>query len=678
MFLHISIMTIRFLPSAALALLCLAPSLRAEPEKILFIRGAPGTVGFTEGGSDEHGAGIDNFLTTSNNHGWGELAAALVAEGFQPEEIAEGPKDINGEPSPVPLDQMDLSQYAVIVFGSNNATYTAAQINAFVAYIEAGGGALCISDANFGQNFGDAPSSDDHFLNPFVLVMNQDTGTYIVRRSENRFVVPLHPILIGVDEFDGEGVSAITVNAPPEGVTNAVLTSMPGSVRRNDNPTGGTGEAANANDASLAIAEKGAGRIAGHFDRNTFFNLNGAGTNLNRFDNEIYARNLFNWLAGRPAFEAATGNYAPRAHFPGLPDGTTVASGETLAVDLVAKDPDGTVAHVDLFVNGELVSRDETAPYSWTVPGVEAGLTQIAASVTDNEGAVTLVEIEVSLIIRIDRTNWTVSGFQSNGNPTGTPGNAIDGNPGTRWETSQVQTPGQRFLIDFGQRESFDRILLNSEGNPNDSPNSYTVRGSHDGVTYVEIISGDGDPSITEIILPEAFTYRYLEIEQTSENATTSWWSIHELEIFKPDSDSVCSLDCWRLFHFGADLDDPAKEATHWGLLADLDGDGQPTLLEFAFRNDPTDPASAYTPEFALESSSIDFTFRRWREPNGLSYTIQHTGELDDWTGTAFTAELIGTPVPNGDGTETVTYRVTPDSPGVREFVRLKVVPVPE
>lgn len=526
-------MTLHYFHLAALTFLGLASSLSADPDKILFIRGAPGTVGFTEGGSDEQGAGIDNFSTNAHNHGWGELAAALRAEGFQTEEIAEGPKDPSGEPSPVPLDKMNLSQYSVIVFGSNNASYTKAQVAAFVTYIENGGGALCISDANFGQNFGDAPSSDDHFLNPFGLVMNQDAGTYIVRRTDH-YAVPAHPILIGVNEFDGEGVSAVTVNAPPAGVTNAVLTQMPGALRRNDNPAGGTGEGAKANDASLAIAQKGKGRIASHFDRNTFFNENGAGTNLNRFDNEIYARNLFNWLASRPAFDAAKGNYAPRTHFPGFPDGATVAAKEALAVDVVAKDPDGTVAHVDLFLNGKLVGRDETAPYRWSVPEIGAGLNRLRASVTDNEGAVTQVEIEANLIIRLDRKNWKVSGFQSNGNTIGTPENAIDGNPETRWETSQAQTPGQRFRIDFGKRESFDRIVLNSEKNPNDSPNSYTIRGSQDGDAYVEIASGKGDPSITEIILPKAFTYRYLEIEQTSENATTSWWSIHELEIFQP------------------------------------------------------------------------------------------------------------------------------------------------
>ena len=654
-------------------------SATAAADKVLFIRGASGTVGFTEGGSDEQGASIDNFLTTQNNHGWGELSAALVAEGFELEEIAEGPKDPSGEPSPVPLDQMNLSQYAVIVFGSNNASYTSAQVAAFVTYIENGGSALCISDANFGQNFGDAPSSDNHFLNPFGLVMNQDTGTYVVRRSDH-YNAPTHPILIGVDEFDGEGVSAITVNAPPAGVTNAVLTQMPGSVRRNDNPDGGTGEGANANDASLAIAEKGSGRIAGHFDRNTFFNENGAGTNLNRFDNEIYARNLFNWLAGRPAFVPATGNYAPRGHFPEFPDGTMVATGESLEVEVIAKDPDGSVAQVELFLNGELVAIDDTVPYSWTVPGIAGGSNQLTALVADNEGAVTSVEIEVDLIVRLDRSAWTVAGFQSDGDPTGTPTQAIDGDEGTRWETSEAQTPGQRFQIDFGQRQSFDRIILNTENNPNDYPNSYILRGSHDGVTYTEITSGVGEPSITEITLPEPSTYRYLEIEQTSEDSTSSWWSIHEINIFKPTADSVYTLDAWRLLHFGAALDDPSKEATHWGLAADFDNDGQPNLLEFAFNSDPADGVSLYTPTFAIitdgnnQPTAFDFTFRRWREANGITYESQYTQDLSDWADAPFTAQMIGQPVANGDGTETVTFRITPESPSDQSFLRLRIL----
>jgi hypothetical protein len=57
-------------------------------------------------------------------------------------------------------------------------------------------------------------------------------------------------------------------------------------------------ETATADDASLAVVEHGRGRVACHFDRNTFFNENGAGTSLTRAGNRTYARNLFAWLAG--------------------------------------------------------------------------------------------------------------------------------------------------------------------------------------------------------------------------------------------------------------------------------------------------------------------------------------------------------------------------------------------
>jgi hypothetical protein len=95
----------------------------AAPQKVLFIRGGEGTVGFFEGGSDEQGADAFNYATNGGNHGWGELNAALVAEGFEIEQLAENPVAA-GVPTPIPFDLTDLAQYTVIVLGSNNAEYT--------------------------------------------------------------------------------------------------------------------------------------------------------------------------------------------------------------------------------------------------------------------------------------------------------------------------------------------------------------------------------------------------------------------------------------------------------------------------------------------------------------------------------------------------------------------------
>ncbi|GEM_PF-844479 len=505
-------------------------------EKILFIRGGTSTVGFLEGGSDEQGASITNYTTNGGNHSWGELASALIAEGYSPEQITEDPV-IGGEPTPVPLDTMDLSQYSIIVFGSNNASYTTDQVDALFDYISDGGGALFISDANFGQNWGDAPSSDQHFLDRFGLVMTQDSGgTYGVRRSDE-FVVPAHPILNGIDLFDGEGVSTITVGTAPSNVTNQLLTLARFNKQLNTGADKGPQETVTSVDASLVIAETGSGRIAGHFDRNTFFNENGAGTDLNKLDNEAYARNLFNWLAGKTAFDPATDNYAPRAHFPALVDGTTVNSNEPLNVEVIASDPDGTIACVDLFVDGNLVSSNVAAPYTWLVTGLLPGEATLAARVTDDDGDQTTIWSNVTVRSIIDRTNWTVSGFKSDGSTTGDPGNAIDGDENSRWTTLEVQTPGQRFTVDFGKSESFERIVLATEGNPSDYPRGYSIRGSHDGVYYVALATGQGDTATTEIVLPTTATYRYLEIEQTGNVSTFTWWSIHELLVYAATPD---------------------------------------------------------------------------------------------------------------------------------------------
>lgn len=282
-------------------LFVLAGNLFAQDKSVLFIVGADGTVGFFEGGVNDHKASIHDTSTSNGNHGWKELADALTQNGFELTEISEGPGG-----TPVNLEQMNLNQYDVIVFGSNNAVYTNAQVQAFRNYIDAGGSALFISDANFGEYWADAPNSDQQFIGQFGWAMNQDRGTYSATTSE--FVANNHPILNGINRFDGEGVSPITLtNNNVAGVTSTIIARVPSGqqVRRNDSSGTGQGSssAATANDAVLIVAEVGSGRVAGHFDRNTFFNLNGAGTNINRFDNRAYAINLFNWLSDTDSSE---------------------------------------------------------------------------------------------------------------------------------------------------------------------------------------------------------------------------------------------------------------------------------------------------------------------------------------------------------------------------------------
>lgn len=304
------------LPTGLFALLCCigltlpTASFGQSSPSVLFIRGADRSGGFLEADNDfertEHLADINNAATFGGNHGWNSLRLTLEGAGFDVNQVAEplepgAPSSGQTTGAGIAFDLIDLTPYDVLVFGSNNAVYSNQAIDAVESYIRGGGGAIFISDANFGSDWADASNSDQQFLDRFGLIAHQDRGTYSIERSSGDFLIPDHPIFDGVDRFDGEGVTPIRVESPTEGVNVSILALAEGQTRLNNGSGGnnqGSSRASGPNDAALLFADVGLGRIIGHFDRNTFFNLNGAGTNINRFDNRQFAVNLFTAAAG--------------------------------------------------------------------------------------------------------------------------------------------------------------------------------------------------------------------------------------------------------------------------------------------------------------------------------------------------------------------------------------------
>ena len=281
---------------------------KQEAPHILFIRGAERSGGFLEAKNDAKRtsqlADITDQTKGSRNHGWASFAETLRKAGFKVTQITESLEDRAAKTGPtvgvaVPLEKLKLSQYAVIVFGSNNASYDKPAVDVLENYLRAGGSAMFISDANFGGNWADASNSDQPFLDRLGLIANQDMGTYVLHRDKGDFVKPNHPILKGVNAFDGEGVTPVTVSKDlPEGVSIEILAHPKGDVRRNDQPDkAGSKTAATKNDAVLAAGTIGKGRFIWHFDRNTFFNKGGAGSDITRFDNATLAVNLMKWAS---------------------------------------------------------------------------------------------------------------------------------------------------------------------------------------------------------------------------------------------------------------------------------------------------------------------------------------------------------------------------------------------
>jgi len=287
----------------------------AQPH-VLFVRGAERSGGFLEAANDaqrtEHLADIENTSTAPGNHGWSELAETLRSAGFVVTQIVEplegqAPNAGPTQGAPLTFESLALAGYDLIVMGSNNAVYSTPSIDAFEQYIRNGGGALFISDASFGSNWADASNSDQQFLDRFGWVIQQDADSYLLSRSEGDFLAPEHPILQGIDAIGGEGVSpGVWTGADPPGVvTTPLVRAAPGAITRNNDAIPGTIRATTPTDAALIVAQAHCGRIAIHYDRNTFFNRNGAGTDIHMFDHRDYAVRLFSWLsAGGVDYEA--------------------------------------------------------------------------------------------------------------------------------------------------------------------------------------------------------------------------------------------------------------------------------------------------------------------------------------------------------------------------------------
>ncbi len=110
---------------------------------------------------------------------------------------------------------------------------------------------------------------------------------------------------------------------------------------------------------------------------------------------------------------------------------------------------------------------------------------------------------------------------------------------------------------------------------------------------------------------------------------------------------------------------------------ADADADGLTTLMEFALGLNPFQPdAPSLLPTGGFANVAGDnymtLTFRRRKPGSEVTYRPLVSPDLNTWT--ALTT-MAGTPMDNGDGSETVTFRDALSATAApRRFLRLEVV----
>ena len=108
---------------------------------------------------------------------------------------------------------------------------------------------------------------------------------------------------------------------------------------------------------------------------------------------------------------------------------------------------------------------------------------------------------------------------------------ALDGNPGTRWDTGRGMKPGDWFVLDLGIESTVKGLTLDATASVNDYPRGYEVYVSFDGGSWGKpVVTGKGTEPVTEIKFTKPVRTRFVKILQTG--SSDSWfWSIHELKV---------------------------------------------------------------------------------------------------------------------------------------------------
>lgn len=116
----------------------------------------------------------------------------------------------------------------------------------------------------------------------------------------------------------------------------------------------------------------------------------GLGNSLQRVNNAGFGNDPTNWFAvGTSAGRANLPNTAPQVSIQSPADGAEI-QGTNVTVSVVASDPGGAVAQVQLWANGSLLGQWAAASSNFVWTGVSSGTYTLQARVTDNLGAVSL------------------------------------------------------------------------------------------------------------------------------------------------------------------------------------------------------------------------------------------------------------------------------------------------
>ncbi len=126
-----------------------------------------------------------------------------------------------------------------------------------------------------------------------------------------------------------------------------------------------------------------------------------------------------------------------------------------------------------------------------------------------------------------DKSDWKLTASHN----AKTVGNAIDGDPKTRYDTKAHQVPNMWFSIELPEVKSISGLRLDTTKSARDYPRGYKIEVSTDGKKWNKVASGEGDYQVTPAYWAPT-KVKHLRITQTGK-VKGLYWSIHEMDLFE-------------------------------------------------------------------------------------------------------------------------------------------------
>jgi fibronectin type 3 domain-containing protein len=190
----------------------------------------------------------------------------------------------------------------------------------------------------------------------------------------------------------------------------------------------------------------------------------------------------------------------------------------------------GPFAATTSLTEGAVITAGQTVTESVTFSSPTAGSFSDVWVITGNDTTGTQnVAFTAAAVAPLARTGWVATAAPASA--TDVPGNALDGNAGTRFSTGVAMAPGQWWQVDMLGPQTFGLLTMDAGGSVGDYAHGYQVFVSNDGVSFgLPVASGTGTTQSITVSFPTQVA-RYVRVVQT-QTVNPNWWSIAEFNVY--------------------------------------------------------------------------------------------------------------------------------------------------